>query len=206
MNNQSPSRMGAACGAIFAIVLTVASGSGSSAPTRASLVAGLAALALALPFLCYLCVLLRDAQGARGWLASTALAAGVAWVAIKLASGAPEIALLQVPAGSTVYRALQDVADGATVISLYPLAICCAAVAVTAFQTRALPRWLAAGAGVTAVAAAINGGLVTTDSVPAMLVFVLWTLVASVYLVIRGSRRTASPAPAPAGGTLTRAN
>ena len=71
----------------------------------------------------------------------------------------------------------------------------CAATAIVAFRTRALPRWLAVGAAVTAAALAVNGAFVGTGSVPALLLFLLWTLLASVHLLRRTWR---VPAPAAA--------
>jgi steroid 5-alpha reductase family enzyme len=88
------------------------------------------------------------------------------------------------------------------VICLYPLAVFCAATAIVAFRTRALPRWLAAGAAVTAATLAINGAFLGTDSVPALLLFLLWTLLASVHLLRRTWRK---PAPAPAAEAVARA-
>jgi hypothetical protein len=92
---------------------------------------------------------------------------------------------------------LQAVADGATIISLYPLAVCCAAVAALAFRTRALPRWLAAGAGITAVGLAVNGAFIQASSVPAMLLFVLWTLLTSGYLTLQAWRARTAPHSVP---------
>ncbi len=146
----------------------------------------------------YLCSVLRQADradGVDGWLVSTALAAGSAAIVLKLGSGAPELAMhtAHLTAGTQLNTAIEAIADGATVLSLYPLAVFCAAAAIVAFRTRALPRWLSAGAAVTAAALAINGGFLGTDSVPALLLFVLWTLLTSVHLLRRTWRK---PAPA----------
>ena len=65
----------------------------------------------------------------------------------------------------------------------------CAATAIVAFRTRALPRWLSAGAAVTAATLAVNGGFLGSNSVPALLLFVLWTLLTSVYLLRRTWRK-----------------
>jgi hypothetical protein len=46
------------------------------------------------------------------------------------------------------------------------------------------------GAAQTAVGLAVNGSLVGTDTVPAMLLFLLWSVVASIYLSITASRRS----------------
>jgi hypothetical protein len=197
MNQSTLPRLGAACGAVFAIVLTVANGNGTQTFTGPRAIAGIAALTVALPFIAYLCSVLRQADradradGADGWLVSTALAAGIAGIVLKLGSGAPELAMhtAHLTAGTQLNTAIEGIADGATVLSLYPLAVFCAATAIVAFRTRALPRWLSAGAAVTAAALAVNGGFLGSNSVPALLLFVLWTLLTSVYLLRRTWRK-----------------
>ena len=111
-NNPALSRVGSACGAVFAIVLFVANGDGSQPFSGPRAVAGLAALALAIPFLGYLATLLRPATEAGGWLATTALGSGIAWVALKLGSGAPELAMVKahVAAGSELHAGLEGIA------------------------------------------------------------------------------------------------
>lgn len=99
--------------------------------------------------------------------------------------------------GTLLGSVLNDLAGGVTVISLYPLAVCCAAVAVVGLRTRALPRWLAIGAGITAVALVVNGAFLTTSNVPALLLFVLWTLVASGHLLWRAWRPVVAAAGVP---------
>jgi hypothetical protein len=123
----------------------------SNGTADASYIAGGAALALFLPFLAYLYAMLREAEGEHGWLAPAALAAGVAGITIKLASGAPEIAANHL-ANGTVHNALQNIASVATVINMYPLA----------------------------------------------LLFVIWTLAASVTLFIKAPSRAVHPTPSPA--------
>lgn len=203
MNQTTLPRLGAACGAVFAIVLTVAAGNGNQSFSGPRAVAGIAAITLALPFIAYLCSVLRGAEGADGWLVSTALAAGITGIVLKLGSGAPELAMYKahLSAGTQLNTAINAIGDGATVICLYPLAVFCAATAIVAFRTRALPRWLAAGAAVTAAALAINGAVLGSDSVPALLLFLLWTLFASVYLLRRTWRK---PAPVPAAEAVAR--
>jgi len=200
MNQPTLSRLGAACGAVFAIVLTVAAGNGNESFSGPRAVAGIAAITLAVPFIAYLCSVLRGAEGADGWLVSAAFAAGITGIVLKLGSGAPELAAHQahLVAGTQLNTAISAIADGATVLSLYPLAVFCAATAIVAFRTRALPRWLAAGAAATAAALAVNGAFLGTGSVPALLLFLLWTLLASVYLVRRTWRQPASVATAEA--------
>jgi hypothetical protein len=194
MNQPMIPRVGAACGAAFAIVLVVANGNGSQPFSGLRAIVGIAALTLAIPFLAYLTSVLRHAEGADGWLSRTALAAGITGITLKLGSGAPELAMYRahLATGTPLHGAIDAIAGGATVLSLYPLAVFCAATAIVAFRARALPRWLAAGAAVTAAALAVNGAFLATDFVPALLLFALWTLLASVHLL----RRTwHSPAP-----------
>ena len=177
-------RLGAASGAIFAVALAIASGNGQGAYASYRYVVGGIAIVLFLPFLAYLCSLLRDAEQGNGWLSTTALGAGITGIALKLASGAPEVALhhAHVTNGTQLHNALQSIADSATAISLYPLALLLAVVAVVSLRTAVLPRWLGIAAAVTAAALAINASAPTTDNVPALLLFVLWTLAPSVTL------------------------
>ena len=193
MNKPALPRLAAACGAIFAVGLTAANGSGNQPFSGAQAIGGIAALTLILPFFGYLCSLLREAEGSDGWLANTALAAGIAFLVLKLGSGAPELAVrtAHVAAGTQLASSIDGIANAATLMSLYPLAVFCAATAIVAFRTRVLPRWLSAGAAITAAALAINGGFLSADSVPALLLFVLWTVLTSVLLLRRSWRRSA---------------
>ena len=195
MTSQMMPRAGAGCGALFAVGLTAA----SNGSADASYIAGGVTLALFLPFLAYLCSVLREAEGDHGWLAPAALAAGIAGITIKLASGAPEIAANHLANGAA-HNALQDVANVATVISMYPLALLLAAVAVIALRTRVLPRWLGYGAAVTAAALAVNAGFINATIVPAFLLFAVWTLAASAVLFVKATSQAVhiTPAPAPA--------
>jgi hypothetical protein len=179
-------RLGAACGIVFPIAMFLAVGNGSHfTPWRA--VAATWALVLALPFLAYLCSLLRAAEGDGGWLSTAALVAGVSGILLKLGSHAPELAIHRngIEKGTQLYKALDNTAGAATLVSLYPLAICCAAVAVIALRERVLPRWLGTFAALTAVALAVNAGFVYASFVPALLLFLLWTLVTSTVLFRR---------------------
>jgi hypothetical protein len=183
-------QLGAACGIVFPITMFLAVGNGSHfTPWRA--VAATWALVLALPFLAYLWSLLRVAEGEGGWLSTLALVAGVSGVLLKLASHAPELAIHRdgIAKGTQLYKALDNTAGAATLMSLYPLAVCCAAVAVIALRERVFPRWLGIFTAVTAVALAVNAGFVFASFVPALLLFLLWTLVTSIAL-LRRSRST----------------
>ena len=179
-------RLGAACGIVFPIAMFLAVGDGSHfAPWRA--VAATWALVLALPFLAYLWSLLRAAEEEGGWLSTVALVAGVSGILLKLASHAPELAIHRggIAKGTQLYNALDNTAGAATLMSLYPLAICCAAVAVIALRQGVLPRWLGMFATLTAVALAVNAAFVYASFVPALLLFLLWTLVTSIVLLRR---------------------
>src|SRR5437660_4874432 len=135
-------RLGAACGIVFPIAMFLAVGNGSHfTPWRA--VAATWALVLALPFLAYLWSLLRAAEG-DGWLSTAALVGGVSGVLLKLSSHAPELAIHRdsIAKGTQLYRALDNTAGAAPLISLYPLAVCCAAVALIALREQLFPRWL----------------------------------------------------------------
>ena len=107
---------------------------------------------------------------------------------LKLASGVPEIAYRGLPEGSQAHKALEGLANAATVVSLYPFAIFTAIVAIQSLRTGALPRWLGVFAGLTAIALLINGSFKHAGTVPALLLFVVWTLVAGVVLFIHELR------------------
>ncbi len=185
-------RLAAACGIVFPITMFLAAGDGSHFVAWRA-VAATWALVLFLPFLGYLYSVLRDAEGDRGWLATTALAAGLMGVIVKIASHAPEIAIHHehLVKGTPLYKALDDSAAGATVVSLYPLAICCAAVAMVALREQLMPRWFGIFAAITAAALAVNGAFLFASFVPAFLLFLLWTLVTGVVLF----RRSTSAVP-----------
>lgn len=183
-------RLGAACGAIFAVVLFVAAGNGDEGYSSARSVAGLAALTLFVPFLAYVCSILRTAEGPNGWLAGTAFASGLLGIALKIVSILPALALhhAHVADGTQLHKLFDGFDNGATVIALFPFAIFCASTAAVALRTDALPRWLAGGAAITAAALAVNGAFLEASFVPALLLFIVWNLAASLLLVYRAPR------------------
>ena len=205
MNTPHQSPLGAASGAVFAIVLVVAAGDGTQTFSAPRAVAGSVAIALGIPFIAYLCSLLRAADTRATWVPAAALVTGVVGLTLKLGSVVPELAAqrLRIPASSPTYQALQQLSGSATVLCLFPLAMFCTGVAVASFRTRALPSWLAAAAAVTAAALAVNGAFLTTDNVPALLLFIAWVLAASLYLTVRAVRRpVAVPLATEAAGQL----
>jgi Domain of unknown function (DUF4386) len=132
------------------------------------------------------------------WVPAAVVAIAVAAMTVKLSSFTPGIAALDVdrydPGTVTALLAINDAAfdvswalDGAFVLLL----------GLGTLATRALPRWLAGWA--TLAGAAILVGI----AVPAVfdtfqLIFILWVLVTSGWLLVRGGRR---PAPAPGATT-----
>jgi hypothetical protein len=190
MDHPTSPRLGAACGALFALVLVVAAGNGDAPYSAPRAIAGLVALALFLPFLASLVDRLRPG----GWLATAALAGGLAGITLKIASAVPELAIHRAHAGGALHRLGVSLADAATVIALYPLAVLCAATALTALRTGALPRWLGAAAAITAAALVVNGAFLEASFVPALLLFIAWTLVASLYLLRVPARRSSAAA------------
>jgi hypothetical protein len=191
--NAVTSRIGAACGAVFAIVLTIANGDGTQPLPVGREVAALLALALAIPFLVYVGAVLR-AHSATPWLVQTAVASGVAGIALKLASSAPDIAVRRAGLidGTTLHDGLLELGGALTILSLYPLAVSCLVTAGAAWESAALPRWLCVGAAVTGLALIVNGALVETDFMFGLLLFTLWSLVAGIHLV-RVARRPVLP-------------
>lgn len=201
MQSASLRRVGAASGGVFAVVLFIASGNGSGAFLAPRAIAGVAALALFVPFLAYLTSVLRAAEGADGWLASTAYASGLAGITLKIVSVLPALALhrAHIADGTQLHKLFDGLDGGATVIALYPLAVFCAATATVSVRMGALPRWLGWAAAATAVSLAVNGAFLEASFVPALLLFVAWTLLASIHLV----RRTLRGAPVVGEGRLT---
>ena len=200
MATQPFARVGAACGIVFPVGMFLTAGSFGLRGI------GLAAIVVFLPFLAYLCSLLRHAEEEGGWLAQTAFAAGLAGITLKVASIAPELAnrRYHIADGTPLHSGLQGIADVTTDVCLYPLGVMLAAAAVVIIRTRVLPHWLGYGAALTAAALVVNGAYnLYYDSgvVPALLLFLLWTLVCGVLLLRRTWRdpaRVAQPRPAAA--------
>lgn len=190
MQNKTAARIGAGCGIVFPVALSVGRSSG--------LALGLAGLVLFVPFLAYVCSLLRRVEGDDGWLTQAAFGAGLMGMALKVMSGVPEIAYRGIPSHSQAHHALEAIANGATVASLYPFGVFTAIVAVQALRAGALPRWLGVFAGLTAIALAVNGSFIHAGTVPGLLLFVVWTFVAGVTLFARETWRSPVTATAPA--------
>jgi hypothetical protein len=191
-------RLGAATGALFVVLLFGPSSSGSDATIV--LVLELIGLLLFIPFLGYLCSVLREAEGPRGWLATTALGAGLVDVTIKLGSLAPGKAADGFAETTATHQALEEMNNVAFIATMLPLSVLMAAVAVITLHSGGLPRALGWLAAVTAPLLLVNGMFLDAEFGPAFLLFLLWTLLASVVLTVRptavGSRPDPStPAP-----------
>jgi hypothetical protein len=176
-------RLGAASGALFVVLLFGPSSIGSA--STIVIVLELLGLLLFIPFLGYLCSILREAEGPRGWLATTAFGAGLVDVTIKLGSLAPGKAADNFGDTTAIHQALEKMNNIAFITTMLPLSVLMAAVAVITLTSGGLPRALGWLAAVTAPALLVNGMFLDADFGPAFLLFLLWTLLASVVLTIR---------------------
>ena len=135
---------------------------------------------------------LRRAERADGWLAVTALGAGLVTVAVKLGSVGPLMgANLRIDELTPdLARTLNDLGAAHFVISGYTSGIFVTAAAAATLATRVLPRWLAiAGVvvGVLTIAAGTAGIVDPASYVPIpFLLGLLWMLATSAVLAIRG--------------------
>jgi hypothetical protein len=176
-------RLGAACGALFVVLLFGLSSTGSN--STIVLVGELIGLLLFIPFLGYLCSVLREAEGPGGWLASTAFGAGLVEIAIKLGSIAPANAADRFDDATATHQALDVMNSTSFIATMLPLGVLMAAVAVVILRTRVLPRWLGWFAAITAPSLLVNGMFLDAEFGPAFLLFLLWTLLTSVVLTVR---------------------
>jgi hypothetical protein len=187
---QRGGRLGGACGVLYVVFLAL----GEALPEEAGIRVELVGLVLFLPFAAYLATVLRRDHSVR-WLAVTALAAAVANTAVKVASAAPFVVARGEPEGSELRRALVEVNDASFILTMLPLSVMTAAVALAVLWGRALPAWIGWTAAVTAVALLLNGMLVDAEFGPAFLLFLLWSLAVAVYLTARPERRDRPATP-----------
>jgi hypothetical protein len=178
-------RLGAASGALFVVLLFGPASSGSDSPIV--VVLELLGLLLFIPFLGYLWSVLRGAEGPGGWLSATALGAGLVGITMKLASIAPGWAARDFGDETAIHQALDRMNGVAYIAQMLPDGVMLAAIALVTLKTRALPRWLGWLAAVTAPLLLVNGMFLDADFGPAFLLFLLWTLLASVVLTVRPS-------------------
>ena len=158
---------------------------------------------------------LRRGERTDGWLAATALGAGLVTVAVKLGSIGPVMAanLRADELTPDLARTLNDLGGADFVISGYTSGIFVAAAAAATLATRLLPRWMSlAGVvvGVLTIAAGTAGIVDPAGYVPMpFLLGLLWVLATSVVLAVRAgnarddgrSGHAAEAVPAGAVGT-----
>ncbi|MGY1807755.1 DUF4386 family protein [Blastococcus sp. SYSU D00669] len=123
-----------------------------------------------------------------GWLPSAAVGLAVAAFTVKLASFAPTIAALHVgryDAGTVT--ALLDLNDSAFGLSWALDGAFALLLGLGALAVGALPRWLAL-LGAVAGAAVLVGTAVPAVYDPLQLVFLVWAVTASGWLLLRGDR------------------
>jgi hypothetical protein len=178
-------RLGAASGALFVVLLFGPSSSGSD--STIVIVLELLGLLFFIPFLGYLWSVLRAAEGPGGWLSVTALGAGLVGVTMKLASIAPGWAARDFDDGTAIHKALDRMNETAFIAQMLPDGVMLAAIAILTLKRAALPSWLGWLAAVAAPLLLVNGMFLDAEFGPAFLLFLLWTLLASVALTVRPS-------------------
>lgn len=176
-------RLGAASGALFVVLLFGPASSGSDSDIVVIL--ELSGLLLFIPFLGYLWSVLREAEGPVGWLSATVLGAGLVGITMKLGSIGPGWAARDFGDATAIHQALERMNEVAFIAQMLPDGVMLAAVALVVLKTRVLPSWLGWLAAVTAPLLLVNGMFLDADFGPAFLLFLLWTLLASVVLTVR---------------------
>ena len=186
MQAQILPRLGAASGAVSVVLIFGLTTTGSDA--RLVISGELLGLLLLIPFLGYLWSVLRDAEGPAGWLSATALGAGLVGVTMKLASIAPGWAARDYGDGTAIHKALERTNEVSFIAQMLPDGVMLAAVATLTLTRNALPSWLGWLAAVAAPLLVVNGTFLDAEFGPAFLLFLLWTLLASVVLTVRAGR------------------
>lgn len=136
---------------------------------------------------------LRLAEGEQGWLATSALAAGVASLAVKLGSHSFVIAAdyRRDDLTPALARTLVDLGGAAWVVSGLLVAVFTLAAALSALGSGALPRWLGwfgAVVGAVGLVTPVAGYLSPDDYVPLPYLFCLvWVAICGVVLARRPS-------------------
>ena len=149
---------------------------------------------------------LRRAEGGDGWLSAAALGGGLVSLAIRFSSATVSLAAVHNSCAGIDPQLWEvmtnDVGGAALFWSFFPLAVLSVACAVIAIRFGApLPRWLGWMSAVVAVALLVDGFagmLYARDFGPSFLLFMLWTLAASIVLI-----RRAGQVPPTIGAVLT---
>ena len=82
----------------------------------------------------------------------------------------------------------------AFIVTMLPIGVMMAAVAIVVLKTRVLPVWLGLLAALTAPACWVNGMFLDAEFGPAFLLFLLWVTIASIVLTLRVGRATVETA------------
>ena len=85
----------------------------------------------------------------------------------------------------------------AFMVTMLPIGVMLAAVAIVILKTRILPLWLGLLAAITSPACVINGMFLDAQFGPAFLLFLLWVTIASIVMTL-GVGRTDAKATSPA--------
>jgi len=185
-------RLGALSGVLFVVLLMGSTSTGSDA--QIVIVLELIAILLFLPFLGYLYSVLRRAEGEGAWLAPTAFGAGLVDLTIKLGSIAPGFASRAEGLDPQLHQALEKMNSVAFIVTMLPLGVMMAAVAIVILKTRVLPLWIGLLATLTAPACLVNGMFLDAEFGPAFLLFLLWVTITSIVLTLRAGRATVEAA------------
>jgi hypothetical protein len=178
-------RLGAISGVLFVVLLMGPSSIGSDA--QIIVVLELIAMLFFIPFLGYLYSVLRQAEGEGGWLSATAFGAGLVDLTIKLGSIAPSFAA-QEGLAPQLHDTLHKMNSVAFIVTMLPIGVMMAAVAIVVLKTRVLPVWIGLLAALTAPACWVNGMFLDAEFGPAFLLFLLWVTIASIVLTLRAGR------------------
>jgi hypothetical protein len=191
MDKQIWPRFGGACGILFGGLLIVG-GSTVDANSTVGYTVAFAGYVFFIPFLGYLYSVLRRAEGEGGWLSMTALGAGLVGIAIKLGSDAPALVAQRKGFNPGAVKALNAIADTSFILTLLPLGVLVAAVAIVTLKTRILPAWIGWGSALITIALLVDGMFFDSEFGPAFPLFLLWTFLISAVLSWRAGRVSAN--------------
>ena len=182
-------RLAAASGAAGIVVLIIGGEIFNGAGPLARVGYALVVLSF-VAFLAFLHRILREAEGAGGWVATLALGAGLVYAAVRFAAQPPRmVAIYRDDLPPDLERTLVDLNDTAFVSSGLLLGLFVAAAGWVILAHRVLPRWLGwfgFGSGVLAVGAGVVGMAAPDSYFPLpFLAGLIWTLVVSVVLTVR---------------------
>jgi hypothetical protein len=171
---------------LYVVLILVGNSVYESGNETTGLAMELVGMLLFIPFLGYLYSLLRGAEGEDGWLSATAFGAGLVEFTIKLVSVIPVVAARTEGLSPQVRQALENMGNFAYIITMLPIGVMMAAVAAVILKTHIMPLWLGLLAALAAPACLVNGMFFDADFGAAFLLFLLWIVLASAVLTLRG--------------------